>query len=51
MITPYTQDYMLRLKAIMANQYAVLPKNLQDPAVHTAGTAYSCGRVRSTINT
>jgi len=34
MITTYTQDYMLRLKALMANQYAVLPKNLQDPNVH-----------------
>ncbi len=34
MITPYTQDYMLRLKSLMANQYAMLPKDRQDPNVH-----------------
>jgi len=34
MITSYTQEYMLRLKALMANQYSIIPKDLQDPAVH-----------------
>ena len=34
MITSYTQEYMLRLKALMANQYSLIPKDLQDPAVH-----------------
>ena len=34
MITTYTQDYMLRLKSIMADQYTLRPKDLQDPALH-----------------
>ena len=34
MISTYTQDYMLRLKTLMANQYAMIPKDLQDPNVH-----------------
>ena len=34
MITSYTQEYMLRLKGLMANQYSMIPKDLQDPAVH-----------------
>ena len=34
MITSYTQEYMLRLKGLMANQYSMIPKDLQDPTVH-----------------
>ena len=34
MISSYTQEYMLRLKNIMSDQYAVLPKDQQDPNVH-----------------
>ena len=34
MISNYTQEYMLRLKGLMADQYAVLPKDQQDPSVH-----------------
>lgn len=34
MISSYTQEYMLRLKDLMANQYAVLPKDGNDPNVH-----------------
>ena len=34
MITSYTAEYMLRLKQLMSNQYAVLPRDLQDPNVH-----------------
>ncbi len=34
MITTYTQDYMLRLKSIMGDQYAVDPKTLKDPNIH-----------------
>ena len=34
MITSYTQDYMLRLKSIMADQYTTRPKDLADPNIH-----------------
>ena len=34
MISSYTSEYMLRLKELMADQYAVLPKDRQDPSVH-----------------
>ena len=34
MITTYTQEYMLRLKGLMANQYSLIPKDLQDPNIH-----------------
>ena len=34
MITTYTQDYMLRLKSIMADQYTVKPKDVKDPSIH-----------------
>ena len=34
MISSYTSEYMLRLKELMADQYAVLPKDRQDPGVH-----------------
>ena len=34
MITSYTQEYMLRLKNLMSDQYAVLPRDQQDPNVH-----------------
>ena len=34
MISNYTTEYMLRLKELMADQYAVLPRDLQDPNVH-----------------
>ena len=34
MITTYTTEYMLRLKELMADQYAVLPKDREDPNVH-----------------
>ena len=34
MITSNTQDYMLRLKGIMANQYSIIPRDLQDPSIH-----------------
>ena len=34
MITSDTQEYMLRLKALIANQYSANPKNLQDPSIH-----------------
>ena len=34
MISSYTSDYMLRLKELMSDQYAVLPKDRQDPSVH-----------------
>ena len=34
MITSYTAEYMLRLKQLMADQYAVLPRDQHDPNVH-----------------
>ena len=34
MISSYTQDYMLRLKSLMANQYSILSKDQHDPSVH-----------------
>ena len=34
MITSDTQEYMLRLKALIANQYSANPKDLQDPSIH-----------------
>lgn len=34
MITPYMQDYMLRLKNLMAEQYTVAQKDQQDPNIH-----------------
>ena len=34
MISSKTQEYMLRLKELMADQYSVLPKGQQDPNVH-----------------
>ena len=33
-MTNCTQEYMLRLKSLMANQYAVTSKDLQDPNIH-----------------
>ena len=34
MITTYTQEYMLRLKSIMADQYTVKAKDQKDPSIH-----------------
>jgi len=34
MTTTYTQDYMLRLKSIMADQYSVNHKSQRDPSIH-----------------
>lgn len=34
MISSKTQEYMLRLKTLMADQYASLPKDQMDPSVH-----------------
>ena len=34
MASTYTQEYMLRLKKIMASQYTLNEKDLQDPALH-----------------
>ena len=34
MASTYTQEYMLRLKNIMASQYTLNEKDLQDPALH-----------------
>ena len=34
MITSYTSEYMMRLKSLMSDQYAVLPRDQQDPNVH-----------------
>ena len=34
MISTYTQDYMLRLKTLMSNQYSMIPKDRQDPNIH-----------------
>ena len=33
-MTSCTQEYMLRLKALMANQYSAAPRDLQDPNIH-----------------